>query len=80
MASKVRDGAAQALAQSEQLTCTIQEACYLSGLSRDHFYAVMNAGELPFLVVGRARLIERDALVQHVHRLCQKYTPPRRGS
>ena len=42
----------------------IPEAVRFSGLSRSTLYKAMEAGELPFVKIGRRRLLPRQALVQ----------------
>jgi excisionase family DNA binding protein len=50
---------------AERLAYSVDEAARLTGLSRDLFYDEMRRGNLPYLKVGRRRLITR----QHLERL-----------
>jgi hypothetical protein len=74
MTTQVTEAAAEAVAQSELLTCSVDEAVYKSGLSRARLYKAMASGELLYVQAGHHRLIERDTLVHNVHRLCQRST------
>jgi excisionase family DNA binding protein len=40
-----------------QLSVSVQEATHIVGLSKSYLYKLMGAGILPFLNVGRRRLI-----------------------
>jgi excisionase family DNA binding protein len=40
----------------------LQEAVKFSGLTRTALYAAMSRGELPFVKIGKRRLIPRNAL------------------
>jgi excisionase family DNA binding protein len=49
---------------AERLACSVDEAARLTGLSRDLLYDQMRCGNLPFVKVGRRRLITRQHLQQ----------------
>jgi excisionase family DNA binding protein len=49
---------------AERLAYSIDEAARLTGLSRDLLYDEMRRGNLPYLKVGRRRLITRHHLQQ----------------
>ncbi len=44
--------------------CRVREACEFTGLSRAYLYQLMDSGRLPYVHVGRARLIPRRALLE----------------
>jgi excisionase family DNA binding protein len=46
----------------QRLTCTIDEAAELLGVSRHLAYRAANAGDLPVIRVGRRMLVPRAAL------------------
>ena len=46
----------------ERLAYSVAEAAFITGLSRDLLYDQMRAGKLPYLKVGRRRLITRQNL------------------
>ncbi len=48
----------------ERLAYSVDEAAHLTGLSRDLLYDQMRCGNLPFVKVGRRRLITRQHLQQ----------------
>ena len=49
---------------SERLAYSVDEAARLTGLSRDLLYDEMRRGNLPYVKVGRRRLITRQHLQQ----------------
>jgi excisionase family DNA binding protein len=49
---------------AERLAYSVDEAARLTGLSRDLLYDEMRRGNLPYLKVGRRRLITRQHLQQ----------------
>ena len=49
---------------AERLAYSVDEAARLTGLSRDLLYDEMRRGHLPYLKVGRRRLITRQHLEQ----------------
>ena len=49
---------------AERLAYSVDEAARLTGLSRDLLYDQMRCGNLPFVKVGRRRLITRQHLQQ----------------
>ncbi len=49
---------------AERLAYSIDEAAHLTGLSRDLLYDQMRSGNLPYVKVGRRRLITRHHLQQ----------------
>jgi excisionase family DNA binding protein len=49
---------------AERLAYSVEEAARLTGLSRDLLYDEMRRGNLPYLKVGRRRLITRQHLKQ----------------
>lgn len=46
----------------ERLAYSVDEAAAITGLSRDLLYDQMRAGRLPYLKVGRRRIITRQHL------------------
>ncbi|WP_430649005.1 helix-turn-helix domain-containing protein [Bradyrhizobium zhanjiangense] len=42
---------------AERLTCTIDEACQVTGLGRTKLYELIGAGQLDTTTVGRRRLV-----------------------
>jgi excisionase family DNA binding protein len=46
----------------ERLTCSVDEAAAITGLSRDLLYDQMRTGKLAYLKVGRRRIITRQHL------------------
>jgi len=65
VAAPVPEAALDALADG---CIGISEAMRFSGLSRSTLYAAMEAGELPFVKIGRRRLLPRQSLVQWLAR------------
>jgi excisionase family DNA binding protein len=58
-------GAAQwAIEANTQFNLLLDEAARLTGLSRDLLYDEMRRGNLPYVKVGRRRLITRQHLQQ----------------
>src|SRR5689334_12285495 len=51
-------------ATAERLAYSIEETARLTGLSRDLLYDQMRSGNLPYLKVGRRRIITRQHLRQ----------------
>jgi excisionase family DNA binding protein len=51
-------------APAERLAYSVDEAARLTGLSRDLLYDEMRRGNLPYVKVGRRRLITRQHLQQ----------------
>jgi excisionase family DNA binding protein len=49
---------------AERLAYSVDEAARLTGLSRDLLYDEMRRGNLPYVKVGRRRLITRQHLQQ----------------
>jgi len=49
---------------AEQLAYSVSEAACLTGLSRDLLYDQMRRGNLPYVKIGRRRLITRQHLEQ----------------
>jgi excisionase family DNA binding protein len=49
---------------AERLAYSVDEAARLTGLSRDLLYDEMRRGNLPFVKIGRRRLITRQHLQQ----------------
>ena len=49
---------------AERLAYSVDEAARLTGLSRDLLYDQMRQGNLPYLKIGRRRLITRQHLEQ----------------
>ena len=49
---------------AERLAYSVDEAAHLTGLSRDLLYDQMRRGNLPYVKVGRRRLITRQHLRQ----------------
>lgn len=47
----------------ERLAYSVDEAAAITGLSRDLLYDQMRTGKLPYLKVGRRRIITRQHLV-----------------
>jgi excisionase family DNA binding protein len=55
---------AQPEAAAERLAYSVEETARLTGLSRDLLYDQMRCGNLPYLKVGRRRIITRQHLRQ----------------
>jgi excisionase family DNA binding protein len=51
-------------APAERLAYSVNEAAHLTGLSRDLLYDQMRRGNLPYVKIGRRRLITRQHLEQ----------------
>ena len=49
---------------AERLAYSVDEAARLTGLSRDLLYDQMRRGKLPYVKIGRRRLITRQHLEQ----------------
>jgi excisionase family DNA binding protein len=49
---------------TERLAYSVDEAARLTGLSRDLLYDQMRRGKLPYVKIGRRRLITRQHLEQ----------------
>ena len=49
---------------AERLAYSVDEAAQLTGLSRDLLYDQMRRGNLPYVKIGRRRLIARQRLQQ----------------
>ena len=49
---------------AERLAYSVDEAAQLTGLSRDLLYDQMRRGNLPYVKIGRRRLITRQHLQQ----------------
>ena len=49
---------------AERLAYSVDEAARLTGLSRDLLYDQMRRGKLPYVKIGRRRLITRQHLGQ----------------
>jgi excisionase family DNA binding protein len=49
---------------AERLAYSVDEAARLTGLSRDLLYDRMRRGKLPYVKIGRRRLITRQHLKQ----------------
>jgi excisionase family DNA binding protein len=49
---------------AERLAYSVNEAAQLTGLSRDLLYDQMRRGNLPYVKIGRRRLITRQHLEQ----------------
>ena len=60
----------------ERLAYSVDEAATLTGLSRDLLYDQMRRGNLPFIKVGRRRLITRHHLQQFLGLTSQPDDPP----
>lgn len=48
----------------QRLTCTIKEACKVSGMGRTKFYELIKGGELKTISVGRRRLVQVPSLLK----------------
>jgi excisionase family DNA binding protein len=57
-------GSAEPELAAERLAYSVEETARLTGLSRDLLYDQMRRGNLPYLKVGRRRLITRQHLRQ----------------
>jgi excisionase family DNA binding protein len=57
-------GPAEPELAAERLAYSVEETVRLTGLSRDLLYDQMRCGNLPYLKVGRRRLITRQHLRQ----------------
>jgi excisionase family DNA binding protein len=58
--------------RGETLTVSIDEAVYRSGIGRAHLYRAMSAGELPYIQMGKSRLIEVEALRDYLRSLASR--------
>jgi excisionase family DNA binding protein len=47
-----------------RLTCTIKEACAVSGLGRTTFYELIKSGEVTVISIGRRRLVQVPSLLK----------------
>jgi excisionase family DNA binding protein len=61
MASEHRSFGTEALADG---CLSLREAAYFSGVGRSTIYGAMESGALPFVKIGRRRLVPRRALVE----------------
>lgn len=52
----------RAIPFSERITCSVDEACDLSGLGRSKLYELIAEGAIATTTVGRRRLILMEAL------------------
>jgi excisionase family DNA binding protein len=57
-------GTANEIPFMQRLTCTIKEACKVSGLGRTKFYELIKCGELKIISVGRRRLVQIPSLLK----------------
>ena len=48
--------------EDDRLTVSVSEAVRLSGLSRATLYQLMSGGQVPYITVGRRRLVPVDGL------------------
>jgi excisionase family DNA binding protein len=64
-------------AESRKLTLSPAEAAAELNISRSQLYVLMNRGELPFVKIGRRRVIVWDDLVAYVNRLRAKQVAKR---
>ena len=48
---------------AQRLTCTIDEACEVTGLGRTKLYELIGAGQLDTTTVGRRRLVGVSSLL-----------------
>jgi len=48
----------------ERLTCSVGDACRVTGLSRSMLYLKMKAGEIEWTKVGMRRLIKVPSLIR----------------
>jgi excisionase family DNA binding protein len=53
----------KAIPFAERLTCTISEACEVTGLGRTKLYELIGDGHLSTITVGRRRLVEVRSLL-----------------
>ncbi len=56
----------KAVALSERLSVRIPVAVELTGITRTKLYALIRAGQVPIIKVGRATLIPIDGLKQFI--------------
>jgi excisionase family DNA binding protein len=56
-ASTSEAGEPKTIPFAQRLTCTISEACQVTGLGRTKLYELMGAGHLLTTTVGRRRLV-----------------------
>jgi excisionase family DNA binding protein len=61
---------------AERLAYSVEETARLTGLSRDLLYDQMRCGNLPYLKVGRRRLITRHHLRQFLGLITEPATIP----
>lgn len=47
---------------SAPLAYSVRQACTSAAIGRTKLYAAMAAGELPFICIGRRRVVRREAL------------------
>ena len=64
---------------TERLTLTIIEAARLLGISKNSCYEACARGELPVLVVGRRKLVPKQALLDLLFRWGGNGLAPARG-
>ncbi|MBU6443273.1 MAG: excisionase family DNA-binding protein [Alphaproteobacteria bacterium] len=60
---EIKNSTAGGVPFRERLTCTILEACEVTGLGRTKLYELIDAGLLQTTTVGRRRLVNVDSLV-----------------
>ena len=58
--------AAQEIPFMQRLTCTIKEACKVSGLGRTKLYELIDHGALKTSTVGRRRLVHVPSLIENL--------------
>jgi len=62
-------------AELERLTYSIPETAMVLGISRSFCYELVQQGELPFVVLGRRKLVPRAELVRYVKQHTQVHEP-----
>ncbi len=45
-----------------KITATVKEACAMTGIGKNKLYALINAGDLDTVVLGRRRFVKVDSL------------------
>jgi excisionase family DNA binding protein len=63
--------------ETRKLTLSPADAAAELNISRSQLYVLMNRGELPFVKIGRRRVIVWDDLVAYVNRLRAKQVAKR---
>lgn len=64
--SSTNDRVGKVVPFRERLSCTVDEACIVTGLGRTKLYELMGSGQLVTTTVGRRRLVIVQSLLELV--------------